>query len=143
MPTKKPSARDELLRIEEALVESILRASEADLRDDLAAAGQVPEKCIAQFEAVVGRAKSAAAKHRLDQAKAQVAAWRSGKANVVGFDREAARKRFESIRARDPELASRMTMAARKGEGISDRDMEGFLKDLARLERLESEDEEE
>jgi hypothetical protein len=33
-----------------------------------------------------------------------------------------------------------MMMAARKGEGISDRDLEGLLEDLAKLDRLEREE---
>jgi hypothetical protein len=40
------------------------------------------------------------------------------------------------VRARDPELASK----ARNGEGLSERDLEGFLADLAKLERLDDED---
>jgi DNA-binding NtrC family response regulator len=55
---------------------------------------------------------------------------------------EEARAKFEKIRARDPELASKMLMAARNGQGLSDNDMEGMLEDLARLERLDGEDDE-
>ena len=58
----------------------------------------------------------------------------------MGFDRQAVRARFERIRARDPDLASRMMLAARKGEGLSDSDMDGLLEDLARLEGLDGED---
>jgi hypothetical protein len=57
-------------------------------------------------------------------------------------DREAVRAKFEKIRARDPELASKMLMAARNGQGLSDSDMEGMLEDLAKLERLDGEDDE-
>jgi hypothetical protein len=140
---KKTDAQNELFRIEEALVQSILDASESELREEIAAAGQDPDKCIAEFDALVDRAKAACAKQRLERAKTEVAAWRSGKGKVVDFDREAVRARFENIRARDPELASKMMMAARKGEGISDRDMEGWLEDLAKLDRLEREEGEE
>ena len=35
-----------------------------------------------------------------------------------------------------------MLMAARNGQGLSDNDMEGMLEDLARLERLDGEDDE-
>ena len=58
----------------------------------------------------------------------------------MDIDRAAARARFEKIRSRDPELASKMMMAARNGEGLSDKDMEGLLEDLAKLERLDGED---
>jgi hypothetical protein len=138
--SKKTTARDELLRIEDALVRSIVDASEADLREDLAAAGEDSGTCLTEFDAAVVRAKAAAAKQRLDRAKAQAAAWRAGKSKVVPFDREAVRARFESIRARDPELASKMMMAARKGQGMSDSDMDSLLEDLAELDRLEREE---
>jgi hypothetical protein len=140
---KNTDAQNELLRIEEALVWSILDASESELREDMAAAGQYPDKCIAEFDALVDRAKAACAKQRLERAKADVAAWRLGNGGVTGFDREAALAKFEKIRARDPELASKMMMAARRGEGISDRDIEGFLEDLAKLDRLEGEEDKE
>jgi hypothetical protein len=140
---KKTDGRDEILRIEEALVRSLLEASTSELREEFAAAGQDPDKCIAEIDALIGRAKAASAKKRFDQAKAELAAWRSGESNVVGFDRDAARARFERIQARDPELASKMMVAARKGESLSERDMEGLLQDLAKLERLEREDGEE
>ena len=35
-----------------------------------------------------------------------------------------------------------MLMAARNGQGLSDNDMEGMLEDLAKLERLDGEDDE-
>ena len=63
-----------------------------------------------------------------------------GQPKTLKFDREAARARFEKIRSQDPELASKMLLAARKGEGLSERDMEGLLEDLAKLERLDGED---
>jgi hypothetical protein len=93
----------------------------------IAAAGQDPDKCIGEFDTLVDRAKAVCAKQHLERAKAEVAAWRSGKGRVVDFDREAVRARFDSIRAQDPELASKMMMAARKGESISDRDLERLL----------------
>jgi hypothetical protein len=136
---KKNVSRDELDRIEEALVQAILDSSEAELREDMNAAGEEFDKCLAEFDALIAGAKATSAKRRFDQAKSELKDWRATKGNVVGFDRDAVRARFEKIRARDPELASRMMMAARNGQGLSDSDIEGLLEDLARLERLSGE----
>jgi hypothetical protein len=137
---KKTTAREELARIEDAFVQAILDSSESELREDMKAAGEDPDACLKEIDALIASASATSAKQRFAQAKSELAAWRSEESNVVGFDRDAVRARFESIRSRDPELASKMMMAARKGEGISDHDMEGLLEDLAKLERLERED---
>jgi hypothetical protein len=140
--TKKSPADEQLDRIEDALIETILNSSEAELREDMKARGKDPDKCLAEIDSLIARAKTDAAKWRLERAKSELQDWRAGKGNVVGFDREAARAKFEKIRARDPELASKMLMAARNGQGLSDNDMEGMLEDLAKLERLDGEDDE-
>jgi len=136
----KNTDREQLDRIEDALVEAILAASEEELRDDMKARGEDPDKCLARIEETIAAAKAACAKRRFDRAKSELKDWRAGKGNVVGFDRETARAKFEKIRARDPELASKMLMAARNGQGLSESDMEGMLEDLAKLERLDGED---
>jgi hypothetical protein len=138
--SKKTAAREELDRIEEAFVQAILDSSEADLREDMKAADSDPNVCIEDINALIGRVEATCSKRRFDQAKSELAAWRSGEGKIVNFDRDTVRARFEGIRARDPDLASKMMMAARKGEGISDRDMEGLLEDLAKLDILERKD---
>ncbi len=138
--TKKNSADEQLDRIEDALIEAILNSSEAELREDMKARGEDPGKCLAEIDALIAGAKEKSAKRRFDKAKSEMQDWRTGKGNVAGFDREAARAKFEKIQARDPELATKMLIAARNGQGLSDSDMEGMLEDLARLERLDGED---
>lgn len=135
--SKKPTPREELERIEDALVESILNASGEELREELAAAGLDPESCIAEIDATIASAKAECARKRLSQARAELAAWRKGgaKGNVTALD--AAREKFARLRSGDPELSQRMMLAARKGEGLSDSDMEALLEDLAALEELE------
>jgi hypothetical protein len=140
--TKKNSAGEQLDRIEEALIEAILNSSEAELREDMKARGEDPDKCLSEIDSLIARAKADAAKRRLERAKSELQDWRAEKGNAVGFDREAVRAKFEKIRARDPEFASKMLMAARNGQGLSDSDMEGMLEDLAKLERLDGEDDE-
>jgi hypothetical protein len=139
---KKTSPREELERIEDALVRSILDAPTAEIREEMAAAGEDPNKAIAEFDDIIARAKAAGARKRMADAKNELAAWRTGKGIVASFDRKAVLARLEAIKSRDPELASKIMMAAREGEGASDRDIEEVLEALAKLERLEGEDRE-
>jgi hypothetical protein len=140
--SRKNQAREQLDRLEDALIESILAASEAELREEMAERGEDPDKCLLHMEQIIAGAKAACGKRRMDRAKSELQAWRAGQAKAPPpkFDREAARARFEKIRSRDPELASKMLLAARKGEGLSEKDMEGLLEDIAKLERLDGED---
>jgi hypothetical protein len=136
----KDSARDELERIEDALVEAIMNSSEAELREEIKERGEDPDKILAGVDAALVGAKAAGAKLRMERAKSELQEWRAGKGKIVDFDRAAMRAKFEKMQARDPELASKMMAAARNGEGLSERDLAGFLADLAKLERLDDED---
>jgi hypothetical protein len=137
--SRKNPARAQLDRIEDALIESILGASEAELRKEMAERGEDPDQCLLRIEQIIADAKAACGKRRMERAKSELQEWRAGQPKTL-FDRQAARARFEKMRSRDPELASKMLLAARKGEGLSEKDMEGLLEDLARLERLDGED---
>lgn len=137
---KKNPASEQLERIEDALTEAILNSSEAELREDMKARGEDPDKCLAEIDSLIARANAVSAERRFERAKSELQDWRAGKGKVVEFDRDATRARFEKMRASDPELASKMLMAARNGQALSDSDIEGMLEDLARLERLDGED---
>lgn len=141
--SKKPTAREELERIEEALVEGILNASGDALRAELAAAGLDPESCIGEVDATITSAKAEGARKRMSQARAELATWRKGgtKADISALD--AARAKFERLRSGDRELSQKMMLAARKGEGFSDSDMKALLEGLAALEELEGGNEDE
>ena len=137
---KKNIARVDLDLIEEALVQAILDSSESELRDDLKAAGDDPDKRLSEVDSLIADAKQTCAKRKFDRAKSSLAAWRAHNTNAIGFDRASFLARFEKIRAGDPELASKMLMAARNGKGLSDSDLNSLLQDLAKLDRLEGED---
>lgn len=141
--SKKPTAREELERIEDGLLDSLLNASGDELREEIAAAGLDPDSCIADVEATIAAARAESARRRLDGARAELAAWRKrdAKANVAALD--AARAKLDRMRAGDQELDRKMMLAARKGEGLSESDMEGLLEDLAALEELERGEEDE
>lgn len=137
---RKLASRDELANIEDALIETILNAGEEELRQEIIEAGGDPDQCIATVHAAIGRARADCARNALESARSELAAWRAKGTGAGGLDRVAARARLVQMRSGDPELASKMMLAARKGDGLSDRDLEGLLDDIADLERLDRED---
>jgi hypothetical protein len=120
--SKRPTPREELERIEDALVDSILNASGDELREELAVVGLDPECCIAEVEATIAAAKIEHARERLKGARTELAAWRRRGAQVDVTELDAARAKFDRLRTGDQDLNQRMMLAARN---------------LAALEKLE------
>jgi hypothetical protein len=141
--TTKRTYRDELEKLDDAIDESILAASSSELREELAALGLDADAVVTEMNTVTERAKIVAAKRGLERAKRAVLAFKARLADVSSEDRDAVRRKLGEMRAGDGAKASDMMMAARKGKGLSDRDEQGILDDLARLARLEAEDPEE
>lgn len=137
---KKPTASEEIESIEDALVDSILNASGQELRDEIAAAGIDPDACVAEVGAAIASAKAAFAKQRLDDARAELSAWRTHGRTADSAALAGASARLQRLRSGDRELDSKMLLAARKGAGMSDSDLEGLLEDMAELERMARED---
>jgi hypothetical protein len=135
MSAKKPTAREELARIEDAVVESILQAAGDTVREEITAAGGDPDALIARIDAAIASARGKAARARLEGARGELSAWRAKGGGTSPLEREAARERFQRLRAGAGDEG--MMMAARKGEGLSESDAEGLVEDLAELERLE------
>ena len=138
--SRKPTASQELEHIEDALVESLLSAAGQELRDEIAAAGSDPDACIADVEKAIASARAESARRNLESARAALAAWRAKDRSAGDIERERAKARLQRLRSNDSALDSKMTMAARKGEGLSERDLEGLIEDMAELERLEREE---
>jgi hypothetical protein len=137
--TKRQHHKDQLSKIGEAIDESILEASEKDLREDFAEQGDDFDKAVARIGSTIERAKASAAKMRFERAKREAKAFREG-SNVRTLDLEKARRRLDGMRTGD--LKDTM-LAARKGGKLSERDEEGVVDDLAQLEALENEAREE
>jgi hypothetical protein len=132
----KPRPSDELERIEDALAESLLDATGEDVREEVAASGDDPDALIAKVDAAIASARADSARARLERARAELSAWRA-KSGPSPLEREAARTRFERMRSGHFDSDAKTTMAARKGQGLSDTDVEGVVNDMAELDRLE------
>jgi hypothetical protein len=135
--TKRATGSEELRRITDALDESILNASPAQLREELASEALEEAKIIAEMDAILAEAKTACGKLRFDRAKEAVAAHRSRASNVSSIDKDRVRKKLDAMRSGADENVGGMMMAARKGRKLSDSDEEGAVDDLAQLEALE------
>jgi hypothetical protein len=138
--TKKRKSIDELRDLSDAIDESILGASDAEVSEELASLGIDPEKVAAEMDAIAQEAKRLAGKSRLARANDAVSAFRSNPPNASQGDRTALRSRLQRMRSGRPGENDDLMMAGRKGKEMSPSDEEGALDDLAQLEALESED---
>ncbi|MDH2404881.1 hypothetical protein QCM77_33910 [Bradyrhizobium sp. SSUT18] len=137
--SRDPTDREKLSKLDRAIDDSILEASEADLREDFKEAGEDFEKAVARAGRALEQAKARSARMCFERAQDESKAYREQE-NVKSFDLAKARRRFDGMRS--GEVADSI-MAARKGGKLSERDEENLLKDLAQLEALENEDKEE
>jgi hypothetical protein len=137
--TNKRKPIDELRDLSDAIDDSILSASDADVSEELASLGIDPEKATAEMDAIAEEAKRLTGKSRLARANAAVNSFRNNPPNASPGDRTALRSRLQRMRSDRPGDEGLM-MAARKGKDMSASDEEGALDDLAQLEALESED---
>lgn len=136
MSTKKPVDASPLSRIDDAFLDNILETSEEDLKAELSEEGLSPDEVLAGLRTLIAAAENECAQARLSKAKAEFASFRDADRPAAHVDDlQLRRERLAAMRARAP-AASGMMMAARKGEGLSKRDHEGLLDDLADLDRL-------
>jgi ElaB/YqjD/DUF883 family membrane-anchored ribosome-binding protein len=137
--SRDPTDLEKLSKLDQAIDDSILEASEAVLREDFKEAGDDFDKAVARAGRALEQAKARAARMRFKRAQDESMANREQE-NVKSFDLARARRRLDGIRSGEVENAM---MAARKGGKLSQRDEENLLKDLAQLEALENDDKEE
>jgi hypothetical protein len=137
--SRDPTDLEKLSKLDQAIDDSILEASEADLREDFEEAGDDFDKAVSRAGRALEQAKARAARMRFKRAQDEAKAYREQK-NVKSFDLAKARRRLGGIRSGEVDNAM---MAARKGGKLSQRDEENLLKDLAQLEELENDDKEE
>ena len=137
--SRNPTDLEKLSKLDQAIDDSILEASEADLREDFKEVGEDFDKAVARAGRALEQAKARAARMRFKRAQDESKTYREQE-NVKSFDLAKARRRLDGIRSGEVENAM---MAARKGGKLSQRDEENLLKDLAQLEALENDDKEE
>jgi len=121
---------EQLLRLADALVEDIMNASDEEIMNELKDEGDDLAQSAAATRALFDKAAIVAAKGKLLDAKAAVAANRQRSVAILKLDPTKVRERLRRIIANDPE---EFTMAARKGDVLSDEDVRGIIEDLVEL----------
>lgn len=128
-----------LHRLLDELADDLMNLSDAELLAELAADGLDVDADAAAARSAIAGGVARAGQARL--AAARTAVSRDRKARVVRPPLRADRR--DVVLARfandDPKLKSRLTMAARKGEGVSEKEINAILDDLRELGAIDDE----
>lgn len=129
-----------LHRLADELVADLLRLSDAELLAEAQNEGLDPEVEATRVRETIGAAITGRGKTRLKDARAALDAARGsapgGRHPLNIHDRRAVLARFAS---NDDKLRQRLTMAARNGEGITDREIDDILNDLREIGAIDDE----
>ncbi len=123
---------DELLRLANALAEDILDMTPEELDAELRAIGEDPDTVEKEMRAVIGKSIMQSAKARLAVSKV-LANPERGSSRISGPAPGAARRKLDKIISQNVDAYPQLTLAARKGETMSDADAESLLEDLRAL----------
>jgi len=135
---KRTDSAAELGRLEDALVDSILAASEEELRAEIAEVGEDAEAILRRMDSLVAAVKVDCQLTRLRRAQEQVLEFQRTRVVTTTQEQAIARARFDAARSQDATL-SKTLIAARNGRGASECDLNSLAEDYAELERLEQE----
>jgi hypothetical protein len=126
-------ARDALRRLADALAEDTLKAPDDEVLRDASEIYGDTDKLAADMLRLFEETASEQGKARLAAARAAITASRRRPAQQSRLHPAEARRRLQRAIAADPETAKKLTMAARKGEGLSDEDVYCMLEDFEEL----------
>ncbi|WP_428678680.1 hypothetical protein [Sphingopyxis sp.] len=118
----------------EELINDVTRLTDVEIFAEFEEEGANPAMVVADMRELIQLAILDDGKARLARAKAAVQQNRSRASHnrrVIGIPEKKAL--LERVAANDPKLKSRLTMAARNGEGITEEEMSSILEDLLEL----------
>ena len=120
-------------RLATSLVDDILSMSDEELLAEARADGDDPKELAQTVQNILDRAIATCGKAKLAMAKKAVLESRQRHPLVSYLDPVTARRKLDEILTKYPETHSKLTLAARKGEGLSDNDVLSMLRDLEEL----------
>lgn len=127
--------RDAVLNFVDRRLEEIDALSDDEIVAEAREAGEDPEQVAGELRSLINDLIREQAKERLKAARASLDAKRttksSGSANVLSFERKQAI--LKGFAENDGRLRERLTMAARNGEGATEREVDSILQDLRDL----------
>ena len=133
MTDRKKQEDGPLDRLTDALVDDILGASDAEILAEAAELGDDPTQIASDMRTRLETAILHAGKARMLAARKALVSDRQRVGTVTPSNAAEARRRYDKLVASDASLASKLTLAARKGEGQSQRDIESMIEDMAEL----------
>ena len=131
--TNPKDKSDPFARLVGGLVQDMMDLTDAELSAELRERGEDPALIAGRARAVFEKAVRERGKRRLTAARTAVDDDAAIPRKVVKLDAVSARARLEKLLRRSPETAKKLTIAARKGEGLSDADVLGLLSNLEEL----------
>jgi len=142
MTKHKLTDLEQLDRLADTIVQDILDLSDEEIINEATERYGDPKREIDRLRGVIDIALLRASKTKLTETKASLAAYKQGNhsGNVVPISTARKRALIERFTAQDPELQKKMTLAARKGEGIeTENDIDGMFEDLIELGLIDEE----
>ena len=127
------SESDPIGRLVDMLVQDLLDTPDEELLKEIKDRGDDPRAIADRMRALFGKAEAVDGRQRLLAARVAVNADAERRAAHSTHDPVAARQRLNSIMNRFPNATAKLTMAARKGKGMSDNDVLSLLADLEDL----------
>ena len=133
---------EQLDLLADTLVQDILELSDEEVVVEAKDRFSDPKPEIDRLRSVIDSALLRASKTKLTEARISLAAYKkdSPSNNVVALSTAQKRTLIERFTAQDTELQQKLTLAARKGEGIqTENDIEGMFEDLIELGLIDKE----
>jgi hypothetical protein len=134
MNVKPTPSDDQLARLRDELVADVMKTTDEQILEETRLRGIDPAAAAEHVRSLILEAIVKSGKQRMQEARASLQASkqaRSVQSPVIDIQR--ARALLNIAAANDPELQQRLTLAARNGEGLSDRDIQDLVEDLRAL----------
>ena len=139
MTGNRKSARIQLDRLDEALVDDILNASDEEI---LAEAGEDygnAEAAVAHMRGLIGNVLAETGKAKMAAARAALRGRARAPSNIVCLSVQQKQAIFNRLIEDDPQLREKLTRAARKEDQLSERDLDSMLEALRELGVIDDE----
>lgn len=136
MTNKKLTSLEQLERLTDSLVNDIIELSDEEVLEEAKELFDDPSLEIERLKNIISNAVLKSAKTKLADAKNKVNQHKqqSTKSNVIPITIAQKRTAIQNFLTKDPELQQKLTLAARKGEGIqTENDIDGMFEDMLEL----------
>jgi hypothetical protein len=132
MTTKSKTPRTQLDRLREEMVTDAMQATDQEILEETRANGIDPAVAADRLRTLFRQAVAKKGKQLMQRARGEVHAGQQRPA-AKSLSIEKARALLLKAADNDPGLRQRLTLAARNGEALSDRDIQSLVEDLRTL----------